>query len=162
MSVARRGLKLPDTLEGMFAPGSVKAGVLSGATYPAAILKNAETGATMPDPRAGMAVAVIAAALEYGTNQNHPRPFMAMTVIKHGKEWTAAFIALLKQGVAAEAALRTVGVTMAEDIQATITSWPADNSEAWAAFKGFDAGLRFTKHLLHSIKSEVVEQEGAG
>lgn len=155
MSVSRRGLRLPSHLADQFKPGSVKAGILSGATYPADTLTNAATGETMPDPRAGMPVAVIAAALEYGSGQNHPRPFMQSTVIKHGKEWSAALVTLLKQGKGADDALKTVGQVMKEDIQDTMVSWPADNSESWAAFKGFNKGLDLTGHMIRSVDSEV-------
>ena len=157
MSVSRRGLRMPPQLADQLKPGSVKAGVLAGATYPADTLTNAATGETRPDPREGMPVAVIAAALEYGSGQNHPRPFMQNTVVKHGKQWSAALVALLKQGQSALAALQTVGQVMKEDIQTTIVEWPADNSDSWAAFKGFNAGLRLSGHLLRSIESEVDE-----
>jgi len=155
VSVSRRGLKLPAHLVNQLQPGSVKAGVLSGATYPADMLTDARTGKQVPDKRAGMPVAWIAAALEYGTNQNHPRPFMQNTVANHGKEWSAALVALLKQGQSAPEALATVGQIMKEDIQATILDWPADNSDEWAAFKGFSKGLTLTGHLEKSIDSEI-------
>jgi hypothetical protein len=158
MPVSRRGLKLPPQLAEQLKPGSVKAGILSGATYPADELTDARTGRQVPDPRAGMPVAVIAAALEFGTRQNHPRPFMQHTVAKHGKEWSAALVALLKQGYGAEKALRTVGQAMRDDIHDVATDWPADNSAEWAAFKGFNRGLDFTGTLIRSIESEV---EGA-
>lgn len=157
MSVSRRGLRMPPQLADQLKPGSVKAGVLAGATYPADTLTDARTGKQVPDPRAGMPVAVIAAALEYGTNQNHPRPFMQNTVMRHGKQWSAALVALLKQGQGAQAALQTVGQVMKEDIQTTVVEWPADNSDAWAAFKGFNHGLIQTGHLSRSIESEVDE-----
>jgi hypothetical protein len=137
--------------------GTVKAGVLSAATYPAETLKNAKTGATMPDPRAGMHVATIAAALEYGAGQNHPRPFMQQTVAEKKKEWTSAAVKLMTAGESSAEALGTVGMIMKDDITDTIASWPADNSDQWAEFKGFNAGLRFTGHLLRSIDYEVEE-----
>lgn len=155
MSVKRRGLKMPAQLAKQLRPGSVKAGVLAGATYPEDTLTDARTGAKVPDRRAGMPVAWIAAALEFGTNQNHPRPFMQVTAAKHGKEWSAALTALLQQGHSAHDALATVGQVMQEDIQDTIADWPADNSAQWAAFKGFNHGLILSGHLKNSINSEV-------
>jgi hypothetical protein len=136
-------------------PGSVRAGVLSGATYPAATLTNAATGEKRPDPRAGMPVAVIAAALEYGEGQNHPRPFMHTTAAKEGDTWASAFVTLLKQGTSAKTALGAVGQVMKEDIKATVLEWPADNRESWADFKGFNHGLILTGHLSSSIEDEV-------
>lgn len=160
MSVKRRGLRLPSHLADLLQPGVVRAGVLSGATYPAANLTNAATGETRPDPRVGMPVAVIASALEYGNGQAIPRPFMATTAAKEGDTWAHAFVTLLKQGTSAKQALMTVGQVMKEDIKATIQAWPPDNSESWAAFKGFNAGLRLTNHLHDSIESEVTMSEG--
>lgn len=134
----------------------VKAGVLAGATYPADVIKDARTGAERPDPRAGMAVATIAAALEYGHGQNHPRPFMQQTVAERRKEWSEGVVKLVESGQSPEQAVGIIGQVMKEDIMKTITDWPADNSPEWAATKGFNAGLRFTGHLLKSIDSEVV------
>lgn len=155
MSVSRRGLRLPSHMADLFQPGSVRAGVLSGATYPADILTNAATGEKMPDPRAGMPVALIAAALEYGEGQNHARPFMATTFGKQSATWSQSFVTLLKHGTGAKKALATVGQTMQEDIQATVLDWPADNAPSWVDFKGFNHGLVLTGHLSRSINSEV-------
>jgi len=144
----------------LFKPGVVRAGVLSGATYPAANLTNAATGEVVPDPRAGMPVAVIAAALEYGEGQNHPRPFMATTAAKQGDTWAHAFVTLLKQGSGAKHALVTTGQVMKEDIQATVLDWPADNAPSWVDFKGFDHGLVLSGHLSRSIDSETIMAGG--
>lgn len=150
MSVTRRGLKLPE-YESM----SVKAGILEGATYPAQTIKNASTGKEMPDPRAGMHVATIAAALNYGTSKIPPRPFMDQTVAREKKAWTDGLVKLVRGGMPIATALTTIGQVMKEDIQTTINDWPADNSEQWAAFKGFSKGLTFTGHLLNSVESSI-------
>lgn len=152
MSVSRRGLRMPPP---RFESGTVKAGVLENATYPADTIKDAKTGKTYPDPRAGMQVATIAAALEYGHGQNHPRPFMQQTFARERKNWTKSIVTLVAQGQSTEQALMTVGQVMKEDIQTTINDWPADNSERWAETKGFNHGLIQTSHLLKSIESEV-------
>lgn len=152
MSVSRRGLKLPAR---QWQSMSVKAGVLENATYPADMIRNAETGAEYPDPRAGLKVASIAAALEYGEGQNHPRPFMQQTFAQRKKEWRDDLVQLLVDGAPVRSAMMTVGQVMKEDIKKTITDWPADNSEAWARVKGFNHGLVQTSHLLNSIESEV-------
>lgn len=155
MTVTRRGTRIPDTYETM----AVKAGILEGATYPAQTIKDASTGKEMPDPRAGMHVATIATALEYGTSQNHPRPFMQDTVAREKKAWTEGIVKLVRGGMSVETALTTIGQVMKEDIQTTINDWPADNSERWAAFKGFNKGLTFTGHLLNSVESAVVKKD---
>lgn len=154
MSVSRRGTHIPRDYESL----AVKAGVLEGATYPAQTLKNAATGATMEDPRAGMHVATIAAALEYGGGQNHPRPFMQNTVARERKAWTDGIVKLVRGGMSVQDALTTIGQVMKEDIQETIRDWPADNSAEWAAFKGFNHGLEHTFHLLNSIESAIVNK----
>lgn len=154
MSVTRRGLKLPAR---KWEDMSVKAGVLENATYPNETLTDAKTGRTYQDPRAGMHVATIAAALEYGHSQNHPRPFMQQTFAQQNKAWAKAVVTLIVQGQNVDAALLTVGQVMKEDIQGTINDWPADNSPRWAETKGFNKGLIQTSHLLKSIEAEVVK-----
>lgn len=155
MSVSRQGLKMPSRKwESM----TVKAGVLEAATYPADMIRNAETGEEYPDPRAGMKVATIAAALEYGEGQNHPRPFMQQTFAQRKSEWRDAIIKLLVMGMPVQDAMMTVGQVMKEDIKLTVTDWPADNAESWAKVKGFNHGLIQTAHLLNSIESEVEDK----
>jgi hypothetical protein len=160
VSVRRRGLRLPPQLAAQLQPGNVRVGVLAGATYPAATLTNAATGEQRPDPRAGMPVAVIAAALHYGEGQAHARPFLSATFAKEAATWANAFTTLLKQGASAEHALGIVGQVMKEDVQAAVLDWPADNSEAWADFKGFNHGLILTGHLSRSINDEVTLGKG--
>lgn len=156
MSVTRRHIRdIPEYMS-----GTVKAGVLEGATYPADTLRDARTGEEKPDPRAGMHVATIAAALEYGHGQNHPRPFMQTTVARERKTWTKAMVTLMvKQRMGAQEALMTVGQVMKEDIKTTVAEWPADNSADWAAFKGYNHGLVLTNHLHDSIESEIEPNE---
>jgi hypothetical protein len=154
MTVTRRGLRMPDRFANSV---TVKAGVLAGATYPADMIRDARTGREYPDPRAGMPVASIAAALEYGHGQNHPRPFMQQTVAQRKGEWADGVVKLVASGQTLEQAAATIGQAMKDDIKLTITEWPADNSEAWAEVKGFNKGLVQTSHLLNSIESEVVE-----
>lgn len=154
MTVQRRGLRMPDR---DMSSATVKAGVLAGATYPADVIKDARTGKAYPDPRAGMPVASIAAALEYGHGQNHPRSFMQQTIAERRKEWTEGVVKLVESGQSPAQAVGIIGQVMKEDIMKTITDWPADNSAEWAGVKGFSHGLIFTSHLLKSIDSEVVQ-----
>jgi len=154
-TVRRSGVRLPARLRQQLQPSSVKAGVLAGATYPEDTYTDQRTGAQVRDARGGMPVAVIAQALEYGHGQNHPRPFMQLTYATQANTWARNLTTLLRNGAGAYDALRLVGVRMAEDIQQTIRDWPADNSEDWAAVKGFSHGLIFTGHLTNSIDSAV-------
>lgn len=161
MTVVRRsGVRLPDAMRAQFRPGSVKAGVLAGATYPEDTYTDQRTGAQVRDARGGLPVAAIAQALEYGHGQNHPRPFIQNTFAAQNRAWARGLTNMLKAGAAADTALRTVGLRMAEDIQQTIRDWPADNSPDWAAVKGFSKGLLFTGHLTNSIDSAVMDAEG--
>lgn len=159
-TVARRGVKIPDDLREQFVPGMVKAGVLAGATYPHDTYTDHRTGKQVVDRRGGMPVAVIAQALEFGHGQNHPRPFMQSTYATQNKTWARALTRMIRDGAAADTALRTVGLRMAEDIQQTIRDWPADNSEEWAAVKAFNHGLVHTNVLTNSIDSAVVLRGG--
>lgn len=156
MSVTRQGVRMPAFAKSLFKTGTVKAGVLAGATYPADTLTDARTGKQVPDNRAGLPVAAIAMALEYGHGQNHPRPFMQNSVANHGSQWAEGLRALIKEGKSSTEALLTMGAIMEEDIEETLRAWPADNSEAWAEFKGFNKGLAGpTGILARSIKSEM-------
>jgi hypothetical protein len=158
MTVTRRGLKLPESLD--YQSMGVKAGVLENATYPPLMVRNAKTGKDFPDPRAGMHVATIAASLEYGTSKAPARPFMQTTVAAHRQEWVDGVVTLLTNGMSLSEAFMTIGQVMKEDIQHTINSWPADNKEDWAEVKGFNKGLIWTSHLLKSIESEVIDDNG--
>lgn len=166
MSVSRRGTRVPRAPE----YAAVKAGVLENATYPEQTLIDVKHGTEYRDPRAGMHVATIAAALEYGGGQNHPRPFMQTTVAEKKDGWVNALIILLTPTgetqlerdlfpVKPEEALATIGQIMKEDIQETIRNWPADNSDNWAAIKGFNKGLIQTSHLLNSIEFALIEKD---
>lgn len=156
MSVTRRGLD--KSVFEKYTSVEVKAGVLADATYPADTLTNAKTGKQTPDPRAGMKVATIAAALHYGVGQNHPRPFIEQAAVKHGKAWAAGVAKLASGGMSPVQALTTIGLVMREDIEDEIQAWPADNSEEWAEVKGFNHGLHGqTGVLARSISSEVNE-----
>lgn len=155
MSVARRGLRnMPD-----YASYKVKAGILAGATYPPQTLTDARTGAKKEDPRAGMPVALIAASLNYGTAKIPPRPFMNETAARERKAWADGVVKLVRNGMTFEQALTAIGQVMAEDIQTTINDWPADNSDPWAAYKGFSKGLFFTGVMLRSISFAVAKKD---
>lgn len=158
--VIRSGVKIPEHVQALFEPASVKAGVLAGATYPETTYKDQRTGKEVRDARGGMPVAAIAQALELGHGQNHPRPFMQQTFAREGRKWARGLTQMLGAGAEPLTALRTVGVRMAEDIQQTIRDWPADNSEDWAAVKGSNHGLIQTGHLTNSIDSAVVQSDG--
>lgn len=153
MSVTRRSHAPARRFEAI----SVKAGVLAGSTYPADEYRNAKTGKMVEDNRGGLPTAVIAAALNYGNGQRVARPFMNLTVNEQGRNWVRSLRRLLKTGMPSAEAYAQVGQIMKEDIQHTISTWPADNDQAWAAIKGFNHGLLLTSHLLNSIESQITK-----
>lgn len=159
--VIRSGIKLPEDMREQFKTGSVKAGVLEGATYPEDTYTDHRTGQQVRDARGGLPVAAIASALEFGHGQNHPRPFLQTTFATKSRGWARGLTEMIKSGAATDTALRTIGLRMAEDIQQTVRDWPADNSEDWAAVKGFNHGLIQTGHLTNSIDSAVVMSDGS-
>lgn len=150
MTVTRKSTPARRRFESM----SVKAGVLAGSTYPEDEYKNHATGEMVWDTRGGMPTAVIAAALEYGSGQRLARPFMHLTSAEKAKSWVKDLRTLIKSGVLVPGAFAAVGQIMKEDIQHTISTWPGDNSDEWAAVKGFNHGLILTSHLLKSIEFE--------
>ena len=119
MSVKRRGLDRAKIK--VYPSTTVKAGVLSGATYPAAMIKNAQTGESKPDPRAGMAVATIAAALEYGHSTAPPRPFMQTAVAKDRTHWVADMRKLLVSGATPNETLSST-VIVPKDLETSTNS----------------------------------------
>lgn len=152
-TVTRRGLVLDKR---KWESASVKAGVLAGATYPAATITPADGGKPYPDPRAGMPVAAIAAALNYGSGtQRIARPFMEQTIAAKKAFWVRGLTTLLHSGASIEQALGQAGQAMKDAIKETIEMWPADNSDDWTATKGFNHGLMFTSHLLNSVEFEI-------
>lgn len=151
-TVTRTGLVLDKR---KWESATVKAGVLAGATYPAETIYPANGAKPYPDPRAGMPVAAIAAALHFGTRQRVARPFISVTVAEKKAFWTRGITTLLHSGATVEQALGEAGQAMKDAIKETIEMWPDDNTDEWAAVKGFNHGLIFRSHLLNSIDSEV-------
>lgn len=152
MPVQRRGTKIPPIDAARKA--GVKAGILAGATYPEQTYRDALTGEDVPDKRAGMPVAVIARANNYGNGRTPPRPFMDQTIVANKAAWSKGLVSLIAGGTPLKEALATIGQVMMEDIQTTIQDWPADNSPEWADHKGYNHGLHYTSVLLRSVKFE--------
>ena len=88
---------------------SVNVGVLGGATY------SGETG------KAGLPVAVVAAAHEFGTKDSPARSFLRATLAKKKEEWIRLVALFLRAnpGKSREAFAR-LGETAAKDVQAAI------------------------------------------
>lgn len=153
MSVTRRGLKMPPQ---RLPTGTVKAGVLAHSTYPEGeVYTDARTGEPVELNRGGVKVASIAAALNYGTPNTPARPFMQGAIAPNKRAWADAVVKIAVSGGTTFQALGTAGQMMRDDIQGSISRWPADNSKKWAAFKGFNHGLVLTSRLLNSIEAEL-------
>lgn len=130
------------------ARGSVKAGVLEGAT-------NAE----------GTNVLDYAPFLEFGTAGMPARPFLRTTFANHKTEWMGIIAKALKGGASPEAALGYAGTQMEADIVDQIKSnMPPPNSPSWVRYKlkhapaNANNTLMFTGTLVHSIDYEVSPQ----
>lgn len=127
------------------ARGSVKAGILEGATN--------DEGTNVLD---------YAPFLEFGTAGMPARPFLRTTFAKHRSEWVDIIAKALTAGADPETALEYAGTTMQADIVDQIKSnMPPPNSPSWVRYKQKHAPananntLMFTGTLVHSIAYEV-------
>ena len=147
----------------------------------AGVMANAPTGATYPD---GKSVVMVAIIQEFGGEVTvtpkmrgwlaanlgihlkktttkiviPPRPFMLQTVKTHRADWVKRLGHLLRHGYSPEQALEEMGRTMMEDIQATMDdspSWATPNSPLTQ--KESDKPLYHTGVLRGSIWYEVEE-----
>lgn len=121
----------------------------------AGILEGSTNGVT------GELIAPYAAANEFGSPDNPPRPFMRTTVRNKKTTWPRNLASALKAGRSMRQAMELVGTRMAEDIQATIKSnMPPPNSPETMLKKNADeAGkgtLIDTGSMLKAVDYEVV------
>jgi hypothetical protein len=152
-TVTQRGLVLDKR---KWESASVKAGILAGALYPHDTITPANGDKPYPDPRGGKPVAMIAAALNYGSGkQRIARPFMEQTIAAKKEAWTRGLTVMLHSGSSVQDALDTAGQAMRDAIRETIDTWPGDNDDKWAEIKGFNHGLVFHSTLMNSIEYEV-------
>lgn len=129
------------------AHGSVKAGILEGATN--------DEGTNVLD---------YAPFLEFGTAGMPARPFMRTTFAKHKMEWVDIIAKALKAGYDPETALEYAGGQMKADIVDQIKSnMPPPNSPSWVRYKQKHAAananntLMFTGTMVKSIDYEVTK-----
>lgn len=128
--------KMAEGLEG----GSLKVGVLEGATYPD-----------------GMPVAQVGFWNEYGTINAPSRPFFRTAIDNKTGEWVSTFGKALKAyEMDSGKALNALGMKMAEDVSQSVVGWqtPA-NAPYTIKKKGFNKPLIETGHLSRSIDYEV-------
>lgn len=138
------------------ARGSVKAGVMEGATSQGGIGTDAIERTPVLD---------YAPFLEFGTAGMPARPFLRTTYVNHKTEWVGIIAKALKGGASPEAALGYAGTQMEADIVDQIKSnMPPPNSPSWVRYKqkyapaNANNTLMFTGTLVHSIHSEVLPQ----
>lgn len=127
------------------ARGSVKAGILEGATN--------DEGTNVLD---------YAPFLEFGTAGMPARPFLRTTFAKQKSKWVDIIAKALTVGADPEAALEYAGKEMMADIVDQIKSnMKPPNSPSWVRYKQKHAPananntLMFTGTLVHSIAYEV-------
>ena len=156
------------------ARGSVKAGILEGATNPDGkdVLDYApiqEFGGSVPvtDKMRGFLAAAYGIHLRKSTATINipPRSFLRTTFKEHKDEWVNILARALKAGKGPEEALEYAGIRMQDDIVAQIASnMPPPNSPATDFIKSQVAPanvgrtLMHTGTLVHSIDYEVSAQ----
>ena len=129
----------------MSGSGSVKAGVMEGATN-----------------SSGVNVLEYAPFLEFGTKNIPSRPYLRKTFAEHNQDWLELLAKALKGGVSSETALDYVGGEMKADIIDMIKSnMPPANGPEWVKHKlkyapaVADMTLQYTGTLVHAIDYEV-------
>lgn len=149
----------------------VKAGVMAdspgGATYPdgksavmVAVIQEFGGEVTVTPKMRGWLAANLGIHLKKTTTRLvvPPRPFMRQTVKTHRADWVKRLGQLLRHGYSPEQALEEMGRTMMEDIQATIDdspSWATPDSPLTLAQKESGKPLYHTGVLRGSIWYEV-------
>lgn len=126
--------------DGLESGGSLKVGILEGATYPD-----------------GMPVAQVGFWNEFGTVNAPPRPFFRTAIENNNSEWASVLArAVVYYDYNAKQALGALGVKMAEDVTQSIVGWQSpENAPYTVKKKGFNKPLIETGDLSRSIDSEV-------
>lgn len=121
--------------------GTLKVGFLDGATYPA------------EDGRPSLSVAQVAFWNEFGTKRAPPRPFFRTTISEQSKTWgdkLGKAVVFYKYDGAL--ALSAVGLSMKDDITASIARWTTPpNAASTIARKGFNKPLIHTGVMQRSV-----------
>jgi hypothetical protein len=101
-------------------------------------------------------VAQVAFWNEFGTSRAPARPFFRMTIRREQGHWAQDLSKLLKANeFDAKKSLGLLGLEVKEEIQQTITEWPADNAPMTVFIKGFNKGLTDSSIMAHSVDFEV-------
>lgn len=124
--------------------GSVQVGIIESSDYP--VKANGKI-VTVPQ---------VAFWMEFGTKHTKARPFIRMTIAELADTIGDRVAKLLKHtDYDVQITLQLLGVALKDRMQRTIARWPADNSERWADFKGFNHGLIHTGVLQRKIDYRV-------
>ena len=116
--------------------GTLRVGFLEGARY-------TDTHPVRGTKRKPLSVAQVAFWNEYGTSRTPSRPFFRTAIARESKNWGTKLAAAVKfHNYDGEAALRTLGQSMRDDIEASIAQWSTPgNAARTIARKGFDKPL---------------------
>lgn len=122
--------------------GALKVGFLAGATYPD-----------------GTAVAQVAFWNEFGTVRAPSRPFFRTTIAKESPEWGDKLAkAVVYYNYDGAAALRALGQSMRDDLEASIIRWSTPpNAPRTIARKGFNKPLVHTGDMAKAPDFELTE-----
>ena len=131
--------------------GVLKVGFFENATYPA---KAPRKGQKQAPP---LHVAQVAFWNEFGTSRTPARPFFRTTIAQQSATWGDKLgKAVVYYGYDGEKALRALGQSMRDDLEASIQRWSVPgNAESTIRRKGFDKPLVHTAVMSRAPDFEV-------
>jgi hypothetical protein len=133
--------------------GVLRVGFLEDAKYPAARVPR---GTKQPP---ALPVAQVAFWNEFGTKRAPARPFFRTTVARESKKWGEQLgKAIVFYQYDGEKALRALGQSMRDDIEASIQRWTSPpNAEYTIRRKGFDKPLVHTGTMSRAPDFEIAK-----
>jgi hypothetical protein len=125
--------------------GALKVGFLADRSYPGA------------PGRPSLPVAAVAFWNEFGTSRAPPRPFFRTTIARESKKWGEQLSkAIVYYKYDGRKALSALGLSMADDITASIQRWTTPpNAPYTVRRKGFNKPLIHTRVLVDSPDFEL-------
>lgn len=147
------GLALQSIADKLVRGGALKVGFLAGATYPVAIASGGKKA------KPALPVAQVAFWNEFGTSRAPARPFFRTTIAKESAAWGDKLSkALVYYNYDGALALRALGQSMRDDLEATIQRWDSPrNADSTIARKGFNKPLIHNSIMVRAPDFELVE-----
>lgn len=130
--------------------GTLRVGFLENARY-------TDTHPVRHTKRQPLHVAQVAFWNEFGTSRAPPRPFFRTTIARESATWGKKLTAALKHyNYDGELALRALGQSMRDDIEAAIAQWSSPgNAPATIRIKGFDKPLVDEGTMQRAVDYEI-------